>query len=151
MSLHERETRQAFGITIKRLNLPIAQCRRFLFQLDLHSLRKFAIAVLGGSVVLVGIAMLVLPGPAILVIPLGLAILATEFLWARRWLKRARALLPNGHKQLPPPVPTTVASGKVTARMQLTTKQTDKGWHRLPAETAGPEKKPVKGLRSPGN
>jgi putative membrane protein len=48
--------------------------------------------------VLVGIAMLVLPGPAILVIPLGLAILATQFLWARRWLKNVRAMLPNGKK-----------------------------------------------------
>jgi len=114
MRLRERETRRAVGITTKRMNLPIARCRLFLCQPDLHSLRKLAIAVVGGSVVLVGIAMLVLPGPAILVIPLGLAILATEFLWARRWLKHLRALLPNGHKQLPPPVPPTVASGKVT-------------------------------------
>ena len=98
----------------KRMNLLIARCRLFLRQLNLHSLRKLVIAVVGGSVVLVGIAMLVLPGPAILVIPLGLAILATEFLWARRWLKRARALLPNGNQQLPPPAPTTVASGKET-------------------------------------
>ena len=85
----------------------IARYRLFLCQLNLHSLRKLAIAVVGGSVVLVGIAMLVLPGPAILVIPLGLAILATEFLWARRWLKRARALLPNGNKRSP-------SSGKET-------------------------------------
>jgi tellurite resistance protein TerC len=34
--------------------------------------------------------MLVLPGPAIIVIPAGLAILATEFAWARRLLHRAR-------------------------------------------------------------
>lgn len=85
------------------MSLLTAMCRRFLCQLNLHSLRKLVIGVTGGSVVLVGIAMLVLPGPAILVIPLGLAILATEFLWAGRWLKRARALLPNGHKSLPLP------------------------------------------------
>jgi tellurite resistance protein TerC len=41
-------------------------------------------------VLLIGIAMIVLPGPAILVIPLGLAILATEFVWARRLLKRLK-------------------------------------------------------------
>src|SRR3972149_4633018 len=76
----------------------IAKCRSLLFHLKLHRAHKLVVAVLGGSVVLVGIAMIVLPGPAILVIPLGLAILATEFLWARRWLKRARALLPNGNK-----------------------------------------------------
>ena len=38
----------------------------------------------GGAVLLVGMALLVLPGPAFVVIPAGLAILATEFEWARR-------------------------------------------------------------------
>jgi putative membrane protein len=61
--------------------------------------QKIVVAMVGGSVVLIGIAMLVLPGPAILVIPLGLAILATEFFWARRWLKQAQALFPNGNKK----------------------------------------------------
>jgi tellurite resistance protein TerC len=37
--------------------------------------------------------MLVLPGPAIVVIPLGLAILALEFAWARAWLARVRAAI----------------------------------------------------------
>ena len=83
---------------MKRMNL-IARCRHFLGRLKLHQAQKLVVAVVGGSVVLVGIAMLVLPGPAILVIPLGLAILATEFLWARRWLKKARALIPNGNKK----------------------------------------------------
>jgi len=53
--------------------------------------RKLAIAVIGASVVALGVAMLVLPGPAVIVIPLGLAILAVEFAWARRWLERLRA------------------------------------------------------------
>lgn len=52
--------------------------------------RKLAIATIGASVVALGAAMLVLPGPAIVVIPLGLAILALEFAWARRWLERLR-------------------------------------------------------------
>ena len=34
--------------------------------------------------------MIVLPGPAIIVIPLGIAILALEFAWARRWLNKVR-------------------------------------------------------------
>jgi putative membrane protein len=76
----------------------IARCRGLVGRLKLGPAQKLVVAVVGGSVVLVGIAMLVLPGPAILAIPLGLAILATEFLWARRWLRRARALLPNGNK-----------------------------------------------------
>jgi len=41
-------------------------------------------------VTLIGIALIVLPGPAFIVIPIGLAILATEFLWAKRWLQKAR-------------------------------------------------------------
>ena len=50
--------------------------------------RKVIIAIIGLSVLLVGAAMIVLPGPAIIVIPAGLAILATEFAWARRLLRR---------------------------------------------------------------
>ena len=52
--------------------------------------RRATILLLGSSVLLLGIAMLVLPGPAILVIPVGLAILAVEFTWAARWLARYR-------------------------------------------------------------
>jgi 4-amino-4-deoxy-L-arabinose transferase-like glycosyltransferase len=46
----------------------------------------------GATVLLIGIALLVLPGPAFIVIPIGLAILATEYAWARRWLKKAREI-----------------------------------------------------------
>jgi tellurite resistance protein TerC len=53
--------------------------------------RRIVVGMLGGSVVLVGIAMIVLPGPAIVVIPLGLGILGLEFAWARHWLRKLRA------------------------------------------------------------
>ena len=46
---------------------------------------------MGGSVLIVGIAMIVLPGPAFVVIPVGLGILGLEFAWARIWLKKAKA------------------------------------------------------------
>jgi hypothetical protein len=82
--------------------MSIARCLQFLRQPKLRATRKIVVAVVGGTVVLVGIAMTVLPGPAFLVIPAGLAILATEFLWAQRWLAKARALLPRGAK---PPRP----------------------------------------------
>ena len=52
--------------------------------------RKVVVAVVGGTVVVIGIAMLALPGPAAVVIPLGLGILALEFAWARRWLRRLK-------------------------------------------------------------
>jgi tellurite resistance protein TerC len=58
--------------------------------------RRVVIAVIGGTVLLVGIALLVLPGPAFLVIPAGLAILGLEFAWARRWLRSMRDRLTRG-------------------------------------------------------
>ena len=51
--------------------------------------RKLVIAVIGTTVLLVGIAMIVLPGPALILIPAGLAILATEFAWAKNLLRKA--------------------------------------------------------------
>jgi tellurite resistance protein TerC len=56
------------------------------------SVKRIFVAVVGGTILLFGIALLVLPGPAFLVIPIGLAVLATEFVWARRWLRRAKGM-----------------------------------------------------------
>jgi tellurite resistance protein TerC len=53
--------------------------------------RRCFIALIGGTVVLIGVAMIVLPGPALVVIPAGLAILGLEFAFARRWLGQLRA------------------------------------------------------------
>jgi len=53
--------------------------------------KRIAIGIVGGSVLIVGIAMIVLPGPALVVIPVGLGILGLEFAWARIWLKKAKA------------------------------------------------------------
>ncbi|MGH8491386.1 MAG: PGPGW domain-containing protein [Gammaproteobacteria bacterium] len=62
--------------------------------------RRMVVGVVGATVVLLGIAMIVLPGPAFIVIPIGLAILGIEFAWARRWLGVVKAAvrkgLPNG-------------------------------------------------------
>jgi len=52
--------------------------------------RRIAVAIIGSTILTVGILMLVLPGPAIVLIPVGLAILSIEFAWARLWLKRVR-------------------------------------------------------------
>jgi uncharacterized membrane protein len=56
-------------------------------------LRRFLIGAIGFSVVLIGLVMTVLPGPAIIIIPLGLAILASEFAWARRVWRRGTILV----------------------------------------------------------
>ena len=52
--------------------------------------RRIAISVVGFTVLAIGIAMIVLPGPAFIVIPIGLGILGLEFAWARRWLKTVK-------------------------------------------------------------
>jgi uncharacterized protein (TIGR02611 family) len=69
---------------------------------DLHSPRawlrviarntkRLMVLILGCAVLLAGVAMLVMPGPGVLVIILGLVILATEFVWAERVLDRTTA------------------------------------------------------------
>ena len=55
--------------------------------------KRIVIAVVGSSVLLIGMVMIVTPGPAFVVIPIGLAILAVEFVWARRWLKKLREMI----------------------------------------------------------
>jgi tellurite resistance protein TerC len=56
-------------------------------------IRKVAVAAIGFGVVALGLALIVLPGPAVLVIPLGLAILAKEFPWARKLLDKIKQVL----------------------------------------------------------
>jgi uncharacterized protein (TIGR02611 family) len=55
--------------------------------------KRVTIAVIGFSVLALGIAMILLPGPAIVVVPVGLAILATEFVWAKGLLIRVKELV----------------------------------------------------------
>lgn len=65
----------------------------------LKTARKLIVLLMGGTALLLGVIMLVTPGPGILGILGGLAILATEFIWARALLKRMKqravALLPG--------------------------------------------------------
>ncbi len=59
---------------------------------NIKIVKRVIVSVIGATVLLIGIALLVLPGPALIVIPVGLAILATEYAWARRWLRNARRI-----------------------------------------------------------
>lgn len=56
-------------------------------ELTYKLVRRIVIFIVGVTVVLIGVVMFVTPGPAIIVIPAGLAILGLEFAWARHWLK----------------------------------------------------------------
>jgi tellurite resistance protein TerC len=72
----------------------------------LRLLWRSLVLIVGFVVLLIGCALLVLPGPAFLVIPAGLAILALEFDWARRWLERVKRVTSNvfrrGRHRSPP-------------------------------------------------
>lgn len=81
-----------------------------MIQMALRTARKVIVMVIGGTVVLLGIALIFLPGPAFVVIPVGLAILALEFAWAKNLLDRLKARLGSARDTVfgsgtPPPVP----------------------------------------------
>jgi len=69
---------------------------RELVNHSIRHARRLIVAVVGVTVILFGLALVVLPGPAFVVIPIGLAILAAEFRWARRLLHRVRHGISNG-------------------------------------------------------
>lgn len=71
----------------------------FLNRSAIRKGKRSIVALVGGTVLAVGLALLVLPGPAFMVIPAGLAILAMEFAWARRWLRKAKGYLPRANSQ----------------------------------------------------
>jgi Putative transmembrane protein (PGPGW) len=65
---------------------------------DLHQrshpvLRRVVVAVVGFVLIGVGVLLLVLPGPGLLLIAAGVAVLSLEFEWAGRLVERARALI----------------------------------------------------------
>ena len=64
-----------------------------------HTKRLIVLAI-GGTILLFGITLIVLPGPAVIFIPLGLAILATEFVWARILLENAKRKARSVHKAI---------------------------------------------------
>ena len=67
--------------------------------------RKVLIAIIGTTVLIIGIVLIVLPGPAFIVIPIGLAILASEFIWARRLIEKGRAVINKIRRRGKEPAP----------------------------------------------
>jgi len=68
-------------------------------KLTLKSLKRIIVSVIGFTILIIGILMLALPGPAFIVIPLGLAILATEFIWARKILDKVKQKISEKKKK----------------------------------------------------
>jgi uncharacterized protein (TIGR02611 family) len=63
-------------------------------------IRRMLVAVIGTTVLLLGLLLIFLPGPGLIVILIGLAVLGSEFVWARRIIQRARMLRENGRKYI---------------------------------------------------
>ena len=80
--------------------MTVTQRTREVITNALRHARRLIVLVIGFTIVGIGVAMIVLPGPAFVVIPVGLAILATEFVWARHLLddlkKRGRQIARRG-------------------------------------------------------
>ena len=57
-----------------------------------RSSKRIAVSVVGGALVLAGIAMLVLPGPGIVVVAIGFAVLGTEYVWAATALEHTKRI-----------------------------------------------------------
>ena len=70
--------------------------------MTIKQVKRLMIAVIGFTVLAIGLVLIVLPGPAILVIPAGLGILAIEFAWARNLLRRMKEKLSRNHSNTLP-------------------------------------------------
>ena len=62
-------------------------------------MRKLFVGLIGATVLLIGLVMLVLPGPGLPIMAAGLAILATEFLWARRAWRTAKGTMAKARRK----------------------------------------------------
>ena len=88
-----------------------------LLQVLARAVRRGGVFLVGTTLLVAGAAMLVLPGPGIAVILLGLVVLSAEFQWAQRalaWLRervsnlkdQAQARLPGADRRPPGSPPT---------------------------------------------
>ncbi|MEM7610838.1 MAG: PGPGW domain-containing protein [Pseudomonadota bacterium] len=62
--------------------------------------RRIIITVIGFTLLLIGVVMLVTPGPGLAAMAGGLALLAVEFAWARAWLKKIRARISDAGQHI---------------------------------------------------
>ncbi|MBT5218286.1 MAG: hypothetical protein HOI35_01075 [Woeseia sp.] len=61
--------------------------------------KRVLVTVVGMTVLLTGLVLVFVPGPAIVVVPLGLGILSIEYAWARSWLKKIRVKISSSNAE----------------------------------------------------
>ena len=59
---------------------------------DVPHIKRIVTTVVGGTILILGVIMFVTPGPGIVVVFAGFAVLGTEYAWARRWLRKGRMM-----------------------------------------------------------
>jgi hypothetical protein len=93
---HERGAHGGSAIgnpaTCRAVNTAVAPRPAEVLHFIARSSRRVAVSVVGGTLVSGGVALLVLPGPGLLVVAIGFAILGTEYAWAAIALDRTKRL-----------------------------------------------------------
>jgi len=67
-------------------------------KMTLAQVKRIIITLVGFTVLIIGIVLIVFPGPAFIVIPIGLAILATEYIWAKKLFEGIKRILKKQEK-----------------------------------------------------
>lgn len=83
-----------------RLVSPISGGLQRLANASHREVKRVIVMVVGMTMLTIGVILLVLPGPGLLIIALGLTILAVEFVWARHWLARVREMTAKASLQV---------------------------------------------------
>lgn len=63
-------------------------------------MKNSLITLVGFILVAIGLIFILLPGPAIIFLPLGLALLSLKYDWAKVWLKRCQRMMRKSAVQL---------------------------------------------------
>jgi len=67
--------------------------------MTLAKIKRIIVSVVGFTVLILGIFLLVFPGPAFIIIPVGLAILASEYTWAKNLLEKVKKIIKKSSKE----------------------------------------------------
>ncbi len=59
---------------------------------EIPHIKRIIVTVVGGTIIIFGFSLIWTPAPTGLLIPVGLAVLGTEYAWARRWMRKARLM-----------------------------------------------------------
>lgn len=96
IAITSQENNQA---ALQELIASLSWFDRILLRVGICWFRRIVITIIGITVLIIGLIMVVAPGPATVVIPLGLAILGLEYAWARRLLRRLKGYVDAGLAQ----------------------------------------------------